>query len=81
MAAATILTVEARHQSLLNILNAATSIPASFDMALSPSQVLAIAGGFITGCDLGIPRERRPLLRMPVLWRLIGCYDIQRCPL
>ncbi|KAG9050868.1 hypothetical protein FS837_001522 [Tulasnella sp. UAMH 9824] len=55
VAAASILSIEARHQSLLNILNTATSIPSAFDMALSPSQILAIAGGFISGCDLGIP--------------------------
>lgn len=55
VAAASIMTIEARHQSLLNILNSATSIPSAFDIALSPSQVLAIAGGFISGCDLGIP--------------------------
>ncbi|KAG8863722.1 hypothetical protein FRB96_007559 [Tulasnella sp. 330] len=55
IAAATILTVEARHQALLNVLNDATAIPSSFDMALQPDQVLAIAGKFISGCDLGIP--------------------------
>ncbi len=49
------MTVEARHQSLLNVLSVATSIPSPFDIALSPSQILAIAGGFISGCDLGIP--------------------------
>ncbi|KAG8904404.1 hypothetical protein FRB99_001826 [Tulasnella sp. 403] len=55
VAAASILSIEARHQSILNVLNTATSIPQAFDIALSPSQVLAIAGGFISGCDLGIP--------------------------
>lgn len=55
VAAASILSIEARHQSLLNILNTATSIPSAFDMALSPSQILAIAGAFISDCDLGIP--------------------------
>jgi hypothetical protein len=54
-AAATILTVEARHQTVLNILSAASAVPQSFDIALSPSEVLAIAGGFISGCNLGIP--------------------------
>jgi len=53
--AASILTVEARHQTILNILNGKSSIPQSFDIGLTPSQVLAIAGGFISGCDLGIP--------------------------
>jgi len=56
VAAASILTIEARHQSFLNILNGANAIPQPFDIPLTPSQVLAIAGGFIQGCgDLGIP--------------------------
>jgi len=54
-AAASILTIEARHQTMLNLMNGATHIPQAFDVALSPSQVLAIAGPFISGCDLGIP--------------------------
>jgi hypothetical protein len=54
-AAASILTIEARHQSILNVLGGGTAIPSPFDMALSPSSVLALAGGFISGCDLGIP--------------------------
>jgi hypothetical protein len=53
--AASILTIESRHQSLLNVLNGGSAIPQAFDMALSPSQVLALAGGFISGCDVGIP--------------------------
>ncbi|KIM83949.1 hypothetical protein PILCRDRAFT_68951 [Piloderma croceum F 1598] len=53
-AAASILTVEARHQTVLNILGGATAIPQSFDIGLTPSQVLAIAGAFISGCDLGV---------------------------
>jgi len=53
--AATILTIEARHQTILNVLNLGSAIPQSFDMAFTPSEVLAIAGGFISGCDLGIP--------------------------
>jgi hypothetical protein len=55
-AAASIATVEARHQTILNILSgAATVIPQAFDFALTPSEVLASAGPFISGCDLGIP--------------------------
>jgi len=53
-AAASILTVEARHQTILNILGHATPIPQSFDIGFTPSQVLAIAGAFVSGCDLGI---------------------------
>ncbi|KAJ7785087.1 ferritin-like domain-containing protein [Mycena maculata] len=55
-AAASILTVEARHQTLLNILSGTGSaIPSAFDIALTPQEVLSIAGGFITGpCNTGI---------------------------
>ncbi|KAG8715749.1 hypothetical protein FRC11_000378 [Ceratobasidium sp. 423] len=62
VAAATILTDEARHQTVLNMLNGGVAIPAAFDVALAPSQVLAIAGGFISGCDLGIPAN--PVLKV-----------------
>jgi len=55
VAAATILTDEARHQTVLNMLNGGVAIPSAFDVALAPSQVLALAGGFISGCDLGLP--------------------------
>lgn len=55
-AAGSILTVEARHQTILNMLSSTgTAIPAAFDMALTPSEVLALAGPFISGCDTGIP--------------------------
>jgi len=54
-AAGSILTVEARHQTILNVLNAGTAIPQAFDFALTPNEVLALAGPFISGCDLGIP--------------------------
>ncbi|TDL29184.1 hypothetical protein BD410DRAFT_757878 [Rickenella mellea] len=54
-AAASILTVEARHQSILNVLNGGTAIPQAFDTALLPQEVVSIAGGFISGCDVGIP--------------------------
>lgn len=52
--AAEVLTVEARHQTILNILIGATAIPQAFDMALLPPSVLAIASGFISGCTLPI---------------------------
>ena len=56
-AAGTILTVEARHQTLLNIMSGSgTAIPAAFDMALRPEEVLSIVAPFFDGaCDLGIP--------------------------
>ncbi|KAI0771519.1 ferritin-like domain-containing protein [Trametes elegans] len=53
-AAASILTVEARHQTILNVLNNGMSIPAAFDIPLLPNEVLAVAGAFISGCDTGI---------------------------
>jgi len=53
--AASILTIEARHQTILNILAGASAIPAAFDIALTPQEVISIAGGFIDGpCDLGV---------------------------
>ncbi|KAJ7122908.1 ferritin-like domain-containing protein [Mycena epipterygia] len=55
-AAASILTIEARHQTVLNILSGTGSaIPQAFDIPLTPQEVLSIAGGFVDGpCDLGI---------------------------
>jgi hypothetical protein len=55
--AGSILTVEARHQTILNVLsNSGTAIPSAFDIALKPQEVLAIAAPFFSGpCDLGIP--------------------------
>lgn len=56
-AAGSILTVEARHQTILNVLSSSgTAIPSAFDMAFTPSEVLAIASPFITGgCEIPIP--------------------------
>jgi len=56
LAAATILTIESRHQTLLNTLNGGSAIPQAFDQALTPQQILALAAPLISGCDLGIPR-------------------------
>ncbi|OBZ71829.1 hypothetical protein A0H81_08226 [Grifola frondosa] len=53
-AAASIMTIEARHQTILNILTAGTAIPQAYDIAFTPSEVLAIASTFISGCDIGI---------------------------
>jgi len=54
--AGTIMTVEARHQTVLNILSGTgTAIPSPFDIALAPQEVLAIVSPFINGpCNLGI---------------------------
>jgi len=56
-AAGSILTVEARHQTILNILSGSgTAIPAAFDIAMKPNEILAIAAPFFDGpCDLGVP--------------------------
>jgi len=55
-AAASIMTNEARHQTLLNILSGqGSAIPQAFDIPLTPQEVSSIAGPFITGtCNTGI---------------------------
>lgn len=55
-AAASILTVEARHQTMLNTLNGGAAIPSAFDLPLLPNEVLAIAGPFLagSGCELNV---------------------------
>jgi hypothetical protein len=54
--AASILTVEARHQTILNILSGdGTAISNAFDFALTPNEVLALASPFFMGpCDVGV---------------------------
>lgn len=60
-AAASIMTVEARHQTVLNILSGGSTIPQPFDIALLPNEVLAVASPFIQpGCDVGVARTSRP---------------------
>ncbi|KAH9059312.1 ferritin-like domain-containing protein [Lactarius vividus] len=54
-AAASILTIEARHQTVLNMFQGGSAIPQAFDIPLLPQEVLSIAGPFISGCDLGVP--------------------------
>ncbi len=58
-AAGSILTIEARHQTILNVLSGTGSaIPQAFDIPFTPSDVLAVAAPFFSGaCDLGIPGE------------------------
>jgi hypothetical protein len=53
-AAASIVTIEARHQTILNIFEGGSAIPQGFDIPLLPNEVLAIASTFISGCDLGV---------------------------
>ncbi len=62
-AAASIVTVESRHQTVLNIFSDGTAIPDAFDLPLLPQEVLAIAGVFISGCDTGI--EGRSICNLP----------------
>ncbi|KAG6836625.1 hypothetical protein H0H93_005968 [Arthromyces matolae] len=55
-AAGSILTVEARHQTILNVLSSSgTAIPAAYDIPFTPSEVLAVAAPFISGCTVPIP--------------------------
>lgn len=63
-AAGQILTIEARHSSLLNALARGQFQASPFDASLSPPAVLALAGGFLKGgCDVagatGITRASR----------------------
>ena len=46
-AAGTIVAVEARHASYLNLLNGEVPFPAAFETPLAPEKVLEIAGPFI----------------------------------
>ncbi|MBA3450921.1 MAG: ferritin-like domain-containing protein [Chloroflexia bacterium] len=50
-AAGTIVAVEARHASYLNLLNGVLPFPAPFETPLTPDEVLAIAGPFIVSAD------------------------------
>jgi rubrerythrin len=56
--AGSIMTVEARHQTVLNVLSGVgTAIPAPFDIPLKPEEALAIISPFFNNqCNLGIQR-------------------------
>jgi hypothetical protein len=54
--AASILPVEARHSTVLNILQGDSPIPQAFDIPLLPNEVAGIVSPLISGCDLGIQR-------------------------
>jgi len=73
VAAGSILTVEARHQTILNILsNNGTAIPSAFDVGLTPSDVLSLASPFFDGpCDLGVQRSYFWLLTIQYILILI----------
>lgn len=65
--ASSILAVEVRHQSILNLLANTTSIPQPFDVALTSEDVLAIANTFISGCKLGLSGTLPELLHTVLL--------------
>jgi hypothetical protein len=51
--AASILTVEARHQSLIRLLSGIAAAPGAFDTALGPKSVFSLAAPFIASCPEG----------------------------
>lgn len=57
-AAASIVTIEGRHQTLLRTISKEEAIPQAFDVAVGPQQVFSLAAQFITACpegsDLGL---------------------------
>lgn len=52
-AAATIVTVEARHQAFIRVASAAEPVPAAFDTPLQPRAVFTLAAQFIKSCPEG----------------------------
>ena len=52
-AAATIVTVEARHQAFIRVASGAEPVPAAFDVPLGPRAVFTLAAQFITSCPEG----------------------------
>ncbi|KAJ2901692.1 hypothetical protein MKZ38_001562 [Zalerion maritima] len=51
--AGSILTVEARHQSLIRLVSGIAAAPGAFDTALGPKAVFSLAAPFITSCPDG----------------------------
>lgn len=51
--AASILTIEARHQTFIRAATKIAAVPQPFDTALSPKQVFSLAAPFITSCPEG----------------------------
>lgn len=51
--AASILTIEARHQTAVRIASGVAAVPQPFDTALSPKQVFSLAAPFIKSCPTG----------------------------
>ncbi|KAF2869796.1 ferritin-like domain-containing protein [Massariosphaeria phaeospora] len=52
-AAATIVTVEARHQAFIRVASGAEAVPAPFDTPLGPKAVFTLAAAFISSCPEG----------------------------
>jgi len=52
-AAASIVTVEARHSALIRKLSGAAAVPGAFDVALGPRAVFTLAAQFIRSCPEG----------------------------
>ncbi|KAH7414333.1 ferritin-like domain-containing protein [Phaeosphaeria sp. MPI-PUGE-AT-0046c] len=52
-AAASIVTVEARHQAFIRVASGAEPVPAAFDTALGPKAVFTLAAQFIKSCPEG----------------------------
>ncbi|KAF2266776.1 hypothetical protein CC78DRAFT_542081 [Lojkania enalia] len=52
-AAASIVTVEARHQAFIRVASGAEPVPAAFDTALGPRAVFTLAAQFINSCPEG----------------------------
>ncbi|KAF2856300.1 hypothetical protein T440DRAFT_513376 [Plenodomus tracheiphilus IPT5] len=52
-AAASIVTVEARHQAFIRVASGAEPVPAAFDVPLGPRAVFTLAAAFISSCPEG----------------------------
>lgn len=63
-AAASIVTVEARHQTFLRGALGVAGVPQAFDVAIGPRQIFTLASAFITSCPAG---SALPLVAFPPL--------------